>query len=68
MQKWEYLSLQLDSSGLRSNSKIIFINGERIPGNQQKLFYSVVKELGETGWELVSVEGTHYYFKRPIEE
>lgn len=67
MQKWEYLTLEMDLGIADSKSRTKFLNGEHIPAKDQKPFHSFLKELGVQGWELVSVQGIFYYFKRPIE-
>lgn len=61
MQKWEYFVIQRT---FENNPQVSFINNERQVG---KPLYPYLQEMGEQGWELVSVNNALLYFKRPIE-
>jgi hypothetical protein len=69
MQKWEYKTLQL---AMNEKENLIWFDAE----DDQRSVKDRLNELGEEGWELVSVDtrslsgvtiGTVYYLKRPVE-
>jgi len=66
MQKWEYLVLISYGDLSKEDARLHILNGKSF-GKDHELFYPYIKELGEQGWELVSVHDNEYYFKRPKE-
>jgi hypothetical protein len=67
MQKWEYLTVKTDRDIASPNSKVLMMNGTSIDPEEYKSFHTLLKVLGEEGWELVSTEIIYFYFKRPME-
>ena len=63
MQKWEYLTVVI-SGNIRYDAKVYTVNDEE--PKEETLFHSYLHELGDKGWEMVSIKGDVYYFKRPI--
>ncbi len=63
MQKWEYLTVVI-TGNIRYDAKVYTVNDEEI--KQEIIFHNYLHELGEQGWELVSINGDVYYFKRPM--
>ncbi len=67
MQKWEYLKVYLWTIGdyvdrIAENDKtVVNVRKEKKP---LSFFYDYINKLGDAGWELVSVDGDNYYFKR----
>jgi hypothetical protein len=63
MQKWEYLFIKRLGTGLRSHDTVLYsVNGKRLESEE---IWSVANEMGQQGWELISVEQETYSFKRP---
>ncbi len=67
MQKWEYLILELDIVGsFNVFTRVNRVNGEFL--KEKPKFLDHLLELGNQGWELVSMRDKSYViFKRPTE-
>jgi hypothetical protein len=80
MSKWEYclltgISAYNYGSGLRTDHPRLFIyttNGEELvddfnhkPLREKDYVAKAIFQLGEDGWELLSVQGGGLWFKRP---
>jgi hypothetical protein len=72
MQKWEYRIVLFDDVGTvstavwdtgESKTERMALRSEGWKGSVMIAEY--VNRLGEEGWELVSIEGPRYVFKRP---
>jgi hypothetical protein len=70
MQKWEYLTLQLDYSGGRATARSM--NEQELRDWKRTPLYLLMNQLGGEGWELVGAVGYHISngnielcFKRP---
>ncbi len=64
MQKWEYLQLLYNSTG--RNFYIHRINDQEIGTDQERpSLLSYLNELGEQGWEIVSIGDGVALLKRP---
>ena len=69
MQKWEYIEVAAwrNEGGIFGTMKIEVEHRNDDYHTYQKgeTFYSFIKKLGEEGWELITVDGGVYHFKRP---
>lgn len=66
MQKWEYLLIQTDGQSY-AKAKVTWINGENAEAKEQKPIFQSLAELGQQGWEVVSMQESLFFFKRRIE-
>jgi hypothetical protein len=68
MQKWEYLIVRVYVVG---RDYTIFANFETVIKTEWESFsqelVAYLKSLGEQGWEMVTVQDSEYFFKRPID-
>lgn len=64
MQKWEYLFIKRLGTGMRSADTVVYsVNGKKLESGEM---WEVANEMGQKGWELISVENDTYNFKRPV--
>ena len=69
MQRWEFLTVaattlvQHQADDTTNYTQGLRVNGQDTPAPED--FYQYLDQLGDQGWELVSVDGGEYYFKRP---
>jgi hypothetical protein len=62
MQKWEYLEVEM------AYNRVLAINGDEVKDWQEGTrIHAYLNELGDQGWELITVDENRYLFKRPKE-
>jgi hypothetical protein len=66
MQKWEYLEIEA------AYNRVLAINGDEVkdwqqggPDSQGTRIHAYLNQLGDQGWELITVVENRYLFKRP---
>src|SRR5450631_2003415 len=57
MQKWEYLTMQLEYPGGRATARSV--NGQELRDWKKTPLYVLMNQLGADGWEFVSAIGYH---------
>ena len=67
MQKWEYHEVVRKQKVVKLF--VWAINGEILedPKKPSIEFFPYLKELGQDGWELIWINESIFFFKRPIE-
>ena len=64
MTKWEYLTVTASSH--RDELKPNLVNGRELRDwTKGPNISDYINQLGYQGWELVTVDGWNYYFRRP---
>jgi len=72
MQRWEYCAVYVTLYASGSGGGVQELLEVKMPGHHresvQDAFGSVglLNRLGSDGWELVDVEGTAFFLKRPV--
>jgi hypothetical protein len=65
MQKWEYLTLELNKA---YGTTKFFVNGDMQPTLKNQSLANVLNQIGTQGWEMVGIsasnDGQTYIFKR----
>jgi hypothetical protein len=67
MQKWEHLSVVFSTDGVGKTMWARFINNQELTDwKNGPTMQDYIRQLGEEGWELVTIEtGGLFWFKRP---
>ncbi len=64
MQKWDYMKVSYDLDGKKARPHSI--DGQKIKGwKSGPSMMKHIKQLGEDGWEMIGVDKSDLWFKRP---